>query len=222
MSARKVDHATSPIGLCLAGCGVIAIFCMAMVLPLTANACACGEYRGPVVARGESPHGVPWMIRAARERSGRPVRRYINVSFSVLGPFGFGGSTGLPLPLSKAFVLHGGPGEIDEPYPEGSFSGLAEWRVASVEMRMSDGSLVTILPTFAPQRFRERFPWLRGFRFFFTFYEAGIRPEVVTAFNRGGAVITRSRTFLGRTTLARKPRGRKRGWSSPGASQPGR
>lgn len=211
MSGRRVDRATSPMGLCLAGCGVFVVFCMAMVLPLTANACACGEYRGPIVARGESAHGVPWMIRAARERSARPVRRYINVSFSIQGAFDVGWSTTMRLPRPGWFVLHGTFGEEVDQYPESDFSGVAEWRVAGVEMTMSDGSIVVMQPVFAPKRLRERFPWLRGLRFFDQFFRTGIWPEVVTAFNRGGAVIARSKTRFGGARLWRKPGGQKLG-----------
>lgn len=183
-------------------CATLALL-MAIALPRGATACACGEFQGPVVAHGKSLYGVPWRIKATLFSRTRTQPRWVYISFSMPSVFGVGWGTGLDLPIHRAFVLSAITGTEITPYPEGDLSGVAAHDVATLQVGMSDGSSLTIQPEFAPSHIRDRFPWLRGLRFFDAFFPAGPRPEVVTALNAAGSVIAHGRTNRGHFPLLR-------------------
>jgi len=167
-----------------------------------ASACACGEFRGHVVAKGESLYGVPWRIKATLARVRRPQGswdRTLEVHFSN-GPednyTGTGYFTGLPLPLHSEFVFTATPGEIDEP-PESDISGVTRRHVSTLTLDMSDGESVNIQPALAPLPLLKRFRWLRGVRFYDVFFPAGQEPKMITAFDRNGNVLARYKRHHG-------------------------
>jgi hypothetical protein len=68
---------------------------------------------------------------------------------------------------------------------------------------MDDGEVLPIKPVAAPPAFRRRFPWLNGLRFFHAFYSQGKEPALVTAFDRSGQIIGRSKSH--RVAFLRDP-----------------
>jgi hypothetical protein len=165
-------------------------------------ACACGEFRGSLVASGKSLYGVPWRIKAALVRTRWPQGswdRTLEFHFSH-GPeddyTGGGHFTGLPLPLHPEFVLTATFGEIDEP-PESHINGVTRRRVWTLTVEMSGGESVSVQPTLAPSPLLKRFRWLRGVRFYDVFFPAEQTPRAITAFDRVGHVLARYRKHRG-------------------------
>ena len=58
---------------------------------------------------------------------------------------------------------------------------------------MNNGEILAVKPAPAPPAIRRRFPWVRGPRFFDVFFPRGEEPILVTAFDRSGQVIGRSK-----------------------------
>jgi hypothetical protein len=160
-----------------------------LLAPGSAGACACGELRGPVVARGTSPAGALWWVRAARPEPQYPGGRSVTFEFSYgLGdePDGTGGFTSLPLALrGQPFVSAIRGGEVG-PYAEDDVSGVVQGRTTQLVIRFSAGAPLTLEPQPPSLTLRHRFPWLRGFRFFDAFYPEGLEPTRVDAYDRDG------------------------------------
>jgi len=168
----------------------------------TAGACACGESRGPVVANGLSPNGVPWKVRASR-----PVHSEIIVSFEMEPPayYDVGYDTTLSSPVPKSFVFTADTGEDLDPYPESDLSGVTDRRVRTLSVKMSAGQPLVIQPRLAPASIRTRFKWLRGLRFFDQFYAAGPLPEVATASDASGHQLARIKSNRGSFAAETRP-----------------
>jgi hypothetical protein len=178
----------------LRGAGALLLALAGLLLPASAGACGCGDLKGPVVARGTSPAGALWWVRAARPEPQYPHGRSVTFEFSYgLGdePDGTGGFTGLPLALrGQPFVSAVRGGEVG-PYAEYDVSGIVQGRTTQLVIRFSAGAPLTLEPQLPSLALRHRFPWLRGFRFFDAFYPDGLEPIRVEAFNRDGAFMTR-------------------------------
>jgi hypothetical protein len=143
--------------------------------------------------------GVPWRIEAWRSTRDSSGRRGVEVHFSLEEPAfsGVGWFSGLPLPLPPSYTFHATLGTDISPFPESDISGIARANVVTLRVKMTDGSILIIYPSGAPDRLRERLPWLSGLRFFDAFYPAGVKPLVVTALDRDGEVLDRKRSKRG-------------------------
>lgn len=169
-------------------------------LPGGADACACGDFSGPVVARGTSLYGVPWKIEVISPRRAR-AEGSVAFHFSMEEP-GYaeaGYFSGMPFPVPRTLVFHALAGSDIDPYPEGDLSGFAPRRVSVLTVAMSDGSHLTEAPEEAPAALVNRFPWLGGLRFFDIYFPSAIRPVKLAARDRNGVLLARTRRqpFLG-------------------------
>jgi hypothetical protein len=148
---------------------------------------------GPLIARGKSPAGVPWRIRATPERGA--------VTFDFfLKPPGYpdaGYLTTFQLPISNAFVFTADAGSDLDPAGESDVSGITSARVARVRLRMSDGSVLEFSPRTPPEAVRKRFPWGRRIAAFDYWYDSSLEPELATALDRDGRVLGRFRSHRG-------------------------
>jgi hypothetical protein len=165
-----------------------------------APACACGELRGPVVARGQSLYGVPWQIKATRAPRRGPQPPMIEVEFSIGQEddyTGGGYSTHLFLPLHPEFFLTANYGSEVTDYSESDISGVTRRRVWTLTIEMSNGESVRVQPTLAPSQLLRRFRWLRQVRFYDVFFSASQTPERITALDRQGNVLVRYRSHRG-------------------------
>jgi len=111
--------------------------------------------------------------------------------FSVGEGEGGGYFTSLPRPVPRAFVLTASGGSGLDEFPEADLSGIAAGRVARLEVKMADGQVLETEPARAPDRFRGRFPWLRGLRFYDVFFPDSQEPAEITALDRHGRVLER-------------------------------
>jgi hypothetical protein len=148
-----------------------------------------------VVARGHSLHGVPWQVRFGEER-GHPDRATFLFSIGDAAErrhneSGFYSSIPLPLPPAFPFAATFGSG-LDR-FPEADMSGTTGPRVASLVLKMADGSNYEAELLRAPERLLGRFPALARFRFFDLFFPESAEPVLISAYARGGVLLKRER-----------------------------
>lgn len=163
-------------------------------------ACACGELRGPVVAKGQSLYSVPWQIKATRAPRRGPQPPMIEVEFSIGQEDDYTGGgyfTYLFLPLHPEFFLTANYGSEVADYSESDISGVTRRRVWNLTVEMSNGESVSVQPTLAPLQLLRRFRWLRQVRFYDVFFSASQTPERITALDRQGNVLARYRSHRG-------------------------
>lgn len=155
-------------------------------------ACACGEFRGVVVAHGTSPYGVPWRIKARLAPATKTHPRAFEAYFSIgeKGSYaGAGHFTGLYLPLHPAFTFTALTGSEAEGAPEGDVNGLVRRSIAKLVIKMSDGELIEAQPMFAPRAKRKRHKWLRGMGAYQVFYAAHQEVRAIAAYDLSGRVV---------------------------------
>ena len=172
---------------------------LAMLIGVTggASACACGEVRGAVVAHGTSPNGVPWRIKATRVR-GSEQEEQLLVHFMLGEPEDEGGYfLGIPFSVAPKVVLAARSGTTSEEDPEGDISGIAAVKAVELQVKMSDGGVLTVEPALPSRSPRKRFPWLHGLRYFDAFFPASEEPMLVTAYDENGQVLGRSKKQRG-------------------------
>jgi hypothetical protein len=137
----------------------------------------------PVVARGHSPRGIPWRIRAKLQG-----KHTITVDFGDW-------FTQFHYP-DNSYVLTADTGAIGR-YQEEDLDGVTARRVSKLVVKMSRGGALRIHPSLAPRRVRSRFPFLNGLRFFNRFYFGQRRPRWITAFDGHGRVLAHTHTHRG-------------------------
>jgi hypothetical protein len=169
--------------------GLVALAAGVAAIAVVTVAVAGYTAKGPVVAHGVSPAGVPWKIR------GHAEPRSLIFDFVVESPgyadAGYG--TRLPRPIPRRFVLTAVPGSDLSPAEESDVSGIADKRVKTLVIRMNDDSKLSFSPTRAPKRVRRRHVWARGLRFFDEFFSPDVNPRAIKALNANGRVLDRLR-----------------------------
>ncbi len=113
--------------------------------------------------------------------------------------FGFSIDTGnesgyfttMPLPIPRAFVLTASKGSDIDDFPEADISGITTGRAVRLQVEMADGQILESEPLRAPERFRNRFHWLRGLRFYDVFFPEDQEPVQITALDAQGKVLER-------------------------------
>lgn len=162
-----------------------------IALPTPAGACACGEFDGPVVARGKSPHGVPWWIKAVEPKAA-PTEGSATFWFHIGGAQSDAGYfSSLPLPAPPGFAFTGNSGSAIDRFPESDFSGVTARRVVELRLKMSSGPTLTVRPRPAPARLVARFPWLGEFRVYDRFFSSSREVVGAAALDATGRVIGR-------------------------------
>ena len=140
------------------------------------------------ISKGESPHNVPWLISGQRGPG-----KQINFQFSFRPP-GYsdaGYVAWISRPIPARFHVLADVGSDIDPYLESDLSGFTAKRVASLEVQMRNGSTLEIEPQLPSQRLRQKHHWLRGLRFFDSFFHAGRYPQLVKALDDEGRVLAR-------------------------------
>jgi hypothetical protein len=152
------------------------------------SACACGEINGVPVARGQSRGGQQWNQVAASSRG----RLRVDIDFPgssgggfETSPFGGG---------DWAHITSGSGFPPPDPY---EFDGATDRRVRQIDVRLRDGSLVTIRPWRPPLRARRHHRFLRKLRFFVVFYSSPSEPVRGIVRDGRGRVIQTFRSLAG-------------------------
>jgi len=167
----------------------VAFAVAAFFAPGGASACGCGEFRGVVVAHGSSLYGAHWRIKAILPRDAGPHSAMFEFSIDTGNESGY--FTTLPRPVPRVLVLTATKGSDIDKFPEADISGIAAGRVTRLQVEMADGQVLESEPARAPERFRNRFHWLRGLRFYDVFFPEDQEPVQVTAFDAQGKVLER-------------------------------
>jgi hypothetical protein len=163
---------------------------IAVGLPGSAGACACGEVSGPIVAQGRSPHHVPWVIRVEDDSSTGFARFEFDLEKPAFPGVGYG--TSLPLPIPDQFVFTADSGSDLSRFPESDISGITSSRVAALVVSVGRRHKpLRIAPQSAPAELYTSMPWLQGLRFFDRFFSSKLTPKVATAFDASGNVLAR-------------------------------
>jgi hypothetical protein len=166
-----------------------ALAAAAFFVPGGASACGCGEFRGVVVAHGSSLYGAHWRIKAILPRDAGPGSAMFGFSIDTGNESGY--FTTMARPIPRAFVLTASKGSGIDEFPEADVSGITAGRVTRLQVEMDDGQVLESEPLRAPERFRNRFHWLRGLRFYDVFFPEDQEPVQVTAFSAQGKVLER-------------------------------
>lgn len=146
---------------------------------------------GPLVAHGVSPEGVPWRIRAQRERISGPDWVTFAFLFKPPGYSSAGYFSSLRLPIPRGFPFTANQGSGLSPASEGDISGIAGRRVARLEVSLTDGSTLPVELIRPPKSARERYPWLRGLSTFDRFFDGDLQARRLTAFSASGDELAR-------------------------------
>src|ERR1043165_4108822 len=118
------------------------VVALLVVLSGGASACGCGEFNGPVVARGVSPHGIRWQINASYLPHSTEDKPYLSVGFTMDAvPYGGGGSMTVPLAISG--VAAHAESQIERS-SEGVLSGIADRSVVELKMKMGNGKVLIV------------------------------------------------------------------------------
>ncbi len=175
----------------LKGGAAVLLAAVVLLVPGSAGACGCGEFKGPVVAHGTSPAGAPWRIKAVVPAPGPSNDWMATFGFSY-GPDPQGDGTGafttLPLAARRHPFVTAIRGAVG-PYAESDVSGIVQGRATRLLISFAAGEALTVEPQPAPLGLRARLHWLRGFRFYDLFYPEGAEAIRVEAFDRNGALL---------------------------------
>lgn len=143
-----------------------------LALPSIAEARGAAQQK-VVFAKGASPAGEHWSASASVRR--RHDKWLFGVNFEFTR--GFKWDSGQEIPIGTHERLKGEAdgytGILSADAPESAAFGYAGPEVTTIKMKMSDGTSLEVHPVFPPKQLRQRFVWMRGFRYFMQFYPGG-------------------------------------------------
>jgi hypothetical protein len=146
-----------------------------------------------VVAHGISPAGAPWWVKAVEFFPRRGPERAVTFEFSYGPPRaegdGTGGFTSLPLALRRKPFLTATRGVGVGPRSEYDVNGIVQAQATRLVLHLAAGEPIEAEPQLSPQALRDRFFWLRGFRFYDIFFPEQAEPTRIEAFDRDGALL---------------------------------
>jgi hypothetical protein len=157
------------------------------------RACACDPSAGSItVAQGRSHGGQRWRQRALY------VNGLYQVDLSLPDASGDDNGGGTQFPgFVRGFRFTMGSGSGFPAPDRGEVDGAADVRVRRIDVRMSDGSVLVVLPRLAPRSLRHDHPFLRSIRLFVVFFAGDREPRVAVARDANGRVLQRQRSDQG-------------------------
>ena len=163
---------------------------VALLVPVSTQACGCGSWDGPTIASGTSPGEVDWRIYVVRHSS-RSFSLMFDAKWTTNRK---ASSTGVGLtvaPGSRIPPIRAVAGGDLGPKRENDVSGLANWRAKKIVVTMRSGKTVSFKPVAAPAKLREKWPWLNGYRFFDQYFPRKQKPIRIAAFSESGKRLAR-------------------------------
>jgi hypothetical protein len=155
---------------------IVSLLMVAALVGAPASASASSARPGRAVfAHGTSPAGERW---SAVGRVTPNRRRHFwrsDFEFNFSSGFSSGGGQEIPVGTHQdlAGQADGYTGLLARGAPESAAFGRTGPEVETVKMKMSDGTWLEVHPVFPPRRLRQKFVWMRGFRYFMQFYRGG-------------------------------------------------
>jgi hypothetical protein len=161
----------------------------ALVIPSAATASP-----GPVVARGISPAGIPWRIKLGLSYHGQGgVVDFRH--FTPASPFpAFRYRDTLQLPILPRLVFTANRGGDAPPAIESDLSGFAKRAVSTLEVRMTDGTTLSISAQRPTVNLGHKWRWARKLSFFDVFFPNTQTPSSITALDAAGQALATSNT----------------------------
>lgn len=157
--------------------------------PMTASACGCGSWKGPIVASGRSAGGVGWNVQAFEYSKGEfQMEFYYRWNGELQGEYGFGVGS---FPRRGIPLIDGTQGSGYGPANESDFAGIVSWRTKEIVIVMESGTRIRVKPLVAPLELRNRWPWIKSLRFYDQFFAGTEEPSRLLALNKAGEVIAR-------------------------------
>lgn len=167
----------------------VGVFVLASPPPATAD-CGAEPTQKVVVARGESPAGLRWLIKARNS-----VDDYADSFFELGGRLRF--KVSVPQSLFPRFPGDAHPFPGVRPGRETAILGLLPNRVVRVEIRVKRAGLTRVRPVSPPSRKERRLCWLKDVRFLAVFLEAGSHVKRITGYNARGDTVYLAREHRG-------------------------
>jgi hypothetical protein len=174
---------------------LVLVLLAALLFPAgEAAAKGCITPRKVEFAHGRSPTGEEWTAEASVKKNGSCQEWLFGIDFKFSGGFGWGSGTGIPVGghTSRYEKIAGYAGPILEDASEGAVFGYTGAEVATVKLKMSDGSSLELHPRLPPEELRRKVVWMRGFRYFVDFYPGHGYVTEFWLFNRAGTLLDRN------------------------------
>jgi hypothetical protein len=166
-------------------------------------AAACTKTRKVQIATGPSPGGSPWLVSAKKSSNGGRCDGWLfQVQFLLPNVISYSAAATIPVGghTPKHFTISG----LDGVGPDGLervFSGYTGRDVASIAATLANGTQIELSPTYPPRRLRERYVWMRSFRYFVYYYSAASGVKKIALLSSGGRVLHRAKVEPGGTFL---------------------
>lgn len=164
----------------------------AVLLP-GAYSAGCVKSQRVLVETGLSPNGAPWTVKAKRSSNGGRCDQWLfQVQFKLPHVVAHTAATLIPVggQTSRDFTISALDAEgIDG--LERAFSGYTGREAARILLVFEDGSRTEIVTKSPPERLRQVYVWMRGFRYFVYYYPAGIGVSSIKLLTKSGEVLHR-------------------------------
>lgn len=143
-------------------------------------------------AHGLSPTGEEWRASASVKNNGSCRQWLFGVDFSIPGAYNWGSATGIPVGghTYRYYTISG----FNFPTEEGGVGVLGGYvgrEVATIKLTLSDGRGLELHPRFPPKKLRDKFVWMRSFRYFLRYYSGEAYVGAFRLFNRAGTLLYR-------------------------------
>lgn len=160
----------------------------------------CIKRHQVAIAKGTSPTGWNWSVDGSIGNNGRCGGDWLfGIDFNLEGAIGWGTSTGIPpggelgrrpeVSASDNLLIDGS---------DRVFSGMVEGEAVKLVATLSNDKRLVIHPKLPSAKLRRNVGWLRGIRYFVSYYPPEGFVTAVRTFDRAGTLLYRDRTFEAR------------------------
>lgn len=168
-----------------------------------ADAATCVRAREALIETGISPSGAPWTVKAKKSSNGGRCNEWLfQVKFKLPNVVAHAAGTTIPVGghIPKDFRIIALDAEgLDG--VERAFSGFTGSETARVVAVLEDGSVTEIVAKSPSKQLRQKYVWMRGFRYFVHYYPAGVGVRSIKLLSKSGNVLYRAQAEPGGSFL---------------------